>query len=166
MVNLNIKDHNSPQENGNILGIEPDMLPQDYESQESLRAKLDSYLAAAREQRFLNEQTIVLWPEWIGSPLLVAGEAKSIYQARSIAVAIGLLILSHLSSFVHYWLTAKEKNKVIAAIFRMKAQSMAQNYDAVFSGLARDYAVTMVAGSIVLPAPQIQDGKLVPGEFQ
>jgi Carbon-nitrogen hydrolase len=163
MENLNIQVHNSPQGRGNILGIEPHMLPQDYESQESLRAKLDSYLDAARKNGFLNGKTIVLWPEWIGSPLLVAGESKILYQIKSIGLAIGLLILSHPFSFISYWLKAKEKNKVIAAVFRMKAQSMVGNYDEVFSRLAKDYAVTMIAGSIVLPAPQIQDGKLVAG---
>jgi predicted amidohydrolase len=163
MGNLNIKVHNSPQGRGNILGIEPNMIPQDYESQESLRAKLDSYLDSARKQGFLNEQTIVLWPEYIGSPLLVTGETQFIYQTKSFALAVSMLILRHLFTFLYFLFTAKEKNKVFAAAFRMKAESMAQNYDAVFSGLAKDYAVTMVAGSIVLPAPQVRDGKLVAG---
>jgi hypothetical protein len=124
---------------------------------------LDSYLALALKQGFLNEQTIVIWPEYIGSPLLVTGETQFIYQTKSFVLAVGLLILRHLPSFLSYLFTAKEKNKIFAACFRMKAVSMAQNFDAVFSRLAKDYAVTMVAGSIVLPAPQIRDGKLVAG---
>jgi hypothetical protein len=45
----------------------------------------------------------------------------------------------------------------------MKAPSMAKIYDEVFSSLAKEYAVTMVAGSIVLPEPQILRGKLIAG---
>jgi predicted amidohydrolase len=139
------------------------MVPQDYESQEAFRTKLDSYMAAALRQGFLNAQTVVLWPEYIGSPLMAVGEPQSVYQTKSFALAILLLILHNLSSFLHYFFTAREKNKAFAALFRMKAQTMAHIYDAVFSGLAKDYAVTMVAGSIVLPAPQILDGKLIAG---
>jgi hypothetical protein len=158
-----VRSHGHDEGQGNILGIEPNMLPLDYQSQETLCAKLASYLDVARTQGLLNEQSIVLWPEWIGSPILATGEAPFIYTSKSVSIAIGFLILSHLSAFIHDWRSATEKNRIVAAVFRTKAQVMAQTYDAVFSSLARDYAVTMAAGSILLPAPKIQDGKLVAG---
>ncbi|MEW6402807.1 MAG: nitrilase-related carbon-nitrogen hydrolase [Chloroflexota bacterium] len=158
-----VRSHGEQGKGGNILGIEPHMLPQDYKSQGTLCTKLASYLDVARTQGLLNEQTIVLWPEWIGSPILATGEAQFVYTVKSIGIAIGFLIVSHLPSFIRYWMSAAEKNRIVAAVFRMKAQTMAEVYDAVFSSLARDYVVTMVAGSIVLPAPQIRDGKLVAG---
>jgi hypothetical protein len=48
----------------------------------------------------------------------------------------------------------------------MKAQRMAAVYHKTFSHLARVYQVTVVAGSIVLPAPTIADGTLLPGDGQ
>jgi hypothetical protein len=42
----------------------------------------------------------------------------------------------------------------------MKAKAMARDYQALFGGLAREFHVTLVAGSIVLPEPSIIDGTL------
>jgi hypothetical protein len=40
---------------------------------------------------------------------------------------------------------------------------MAKDYQALFGGLAKEFHVTLVAGSIVLPEPSIRDGQLKPG---
>lgn len=45
----------------------------------------------------------------------------------------------------------------------MKADSMAADYQTLFGGLAKEFGVTVVAGSIALPAPRIEHGKLLPG---
>jgi predicted amidohydrolase len=42
----------------------------------------------------------------------------------------------------------------------MKAKGMARDYQALFGGLAKEFHVTLVAGSIVLPEPGIIDGTL------
>jgi hypothetical protein len=41
---------------------------------------------------------------------------------------------------------------------------VAHIYHSAFSRLARTYAVTVVAGSIVLPAPQVREGEVVAGD--
>jgi hypothetical protein len=43
----------------------------------------------------------------------------------------------------------------------MKSKAMAKDYQALFGGLAKEFA-TLVAGSIVLPEPSIRDGQLMP----
>jgi hypothetical protein len=43
----------------------------------------------------------------------------------------------------------------------MKAALMAEIYQEVFSLLAREHSATIIAGSILLPAPQISGGQLV-----
>jgi len=71
-----------------------------------------------------------------------------------------LLILRHVIPFAGRWLSAREKDRVVASLFRMKAGQMADLHQAAFSRLARRYAVTVVAGTIFLPSPQIREGRV------
>jgi predicted amidohydrolase len=73
------------------------------------------------------------------------------------------LIRRHLFGLARAWLSAREPDRIAASLFRVKAPAMARAYQAVFSSLARQYAVTLVGGSIVLPAPQVRDGQVLAG---
>ncbi len=148
---------------GNLLGIEPYITPLDYASQNSFYDKLDRYLSVARELGWVNEKTIVVWPEYIGTWLVLAEESASLYRAETMAAAETQLVLRHLFPFIWYWLTAKERNRQEAAFFRIKAKRMAEIYNAVFSDLARAYSITIAAGSIVLPEPFIEGGRVQTG---
>ena len=151
----------SDQGRGNLLGIEPYMVPQDYSSQESFFEKLNSYLHAAQRKKWLNEKTIVAFPEYIGSWLALAGEGEKIFQSANLESAERALVLGHPLKFISYFFKSKEKGRAEAAFFRIKAQDMARIYHNVFSQLAQNYAVTVIAGSIVLPAPQISNRQLI-----
>lgn len=146
---------------GNLLGIEPYMVPQDYISAETFYNKLNSYLLTAGREKWLNEKTIVVFPEYIGSWLVLAGENEKIFQATTFGSAERTLVLHHLWDFIRNFLVAKETGKTEAAFFRMKADQMARIYHGVFSQLAKEYAITIVAGSIILPASQISNGGLI-----
>ena len=146
---------------GNLLGIEPYMVQQDYVSRESFFNKLRSYLLAAQRKNWLNEKTIVVFPEYVGSWLVLAGEGKKIFQVTTFNAAKRTMVLSHLFWFVANWLASREKGRSEAAFFRMKANRMVEIYQDVFSQLAQEYAVTIVAGSIILPALQISNGRLI-----
>lgn len=50
-------------------------------------------------------------------------------------------------------LTATGGDRRSDAHLRMKAEQMASDYQQLFGGLAKEFGVTLVAGSIVLPAP-------------
>jgi predicted amidohydrolase len=149
---------------GNLLGIEPYMVPQDYASLESFFNKLDSYLQIAQREQWLDDKTIVLFPEYIGTWLVFANESEKIFQTSTLNAAERAMVLRHLLKFSSYFLKSTEKGKVEAAFFRIKARQMASIYHAVFSQLAQDYAITLIAGSIVLPAPRILNGELMPNE--
>jgi hypothetical protein len=142
---------------GNLLGIEPYMVPQDYASKESFFNKLNSYLLAAQREKWLNEKTIVVFPEYVGSWLVLVGENEKIFQAATFNAAEQTLVLSHPLRFISNWLTSREKGKAEAAFFRMKSKQMVDVYQEVFSQLAREYVVTLVAGSIILPELQISN---------
>jgi predicted amidohydrolase len=157
---LNIKELNSygkKGRKGNLLGIEPYVLPEDYVSIKNLEAKLEGYLVVAQEEGWINERTVVMWPEYIGTWLVFTGEKLS----NTLAGEIANLIKAHQKEYKSFLATAKEQNKEYAALFRTKALAMAADYQTVFSKLAKKYKVTTVAGSLVLPSPQLANGKLI-----
>jgi predicted amidohydrolase len=149
---------------GNLLGIEPYIAAADYASAQALQSKLDGYMSEAKRRGWLNEKTIILLPEYFGTWLVLADEPASIFQTDKLAVAEQRLVLRHIFGFMQRLLTAKEKGKLEAAVFRLKAQTMAKTFDAVLSNMAKNYRVTMIGGSTVLPAPRVYDGKLAAGK--
>ncbi len=149
-----------PAEHGNLLGIEPELFPTDYQNPERLHRKLAAYLQHARELGLINARTIVILPEHVGTWLFVSGEKNELFQASERDDAMSWLPWSNPLSFIKAFVQATGENRLEDACLRMKAGSMAQNYQTLFGGLAREFAVTLVAGSIVLPQPRVEEGQL------
>lgn len=149
---------------GNLLGIQPFMTTADYISGESFFAKLNSYLEIANQKGWVNERTIVIWPEYIGTWLVIAGEGPRVYDAKNLNSAMFVLALRHLPQLALNLISAKEKDKLAASLFRIKSVNMAALYHSTFSALAKKYSVTMVAGSILLPSPKVCDDQLMIGD--
>ncbi|KPG93014.1 carbon-nitrogen hydrolase [Pseudomonas sp. RIT-PI-q] len=158
-INLAV-DQGTPADRGNLLGIQPELFPTDYQSPERLHRKLAAYLQKARDQGLLNEKTIVVLPEHIGTWLMVSGEKDELYQATTLKEAMNWLAVSNPLKFLRALINAKGDSRLDDAHLRMKAKGMAKDYQALFGGLAKEFNVTLVAGSIVLPDPSIIDGAL------
>lgn len=154
----------TPGEHGNLLGIQPELFTNDYRSPALLRRKLAAYLDQARDDGLLNSKTIVVLPEHIGTWLVASGEKNQVFAANNLTEAMGWLAVSNPWQLLKALFAAKGQDRLADALFRMKSQQMASDYQALFGGLAREYGVTLVAGSIVLPEPRIEDGILLPGE--
>jgi hypothetical protein len=148
---------------GNLLGIEPAMRTADYASEEAFSARLGGYLEVARQHGWINGRTIAVWPEHIGTWLVASGEGPRAVQAPKLRAALAPIAGRHLLPFLRALVSAREKDRVAAALFRVKAGAMARAYQSAFSGLARRYGVTVVAGSTVLPSPRIVEGQVMPG---
>ncbi|MBD8572611.1 MULTISPECIES: carbon-nitrogen hydrolase family protein [Pseudomonas syringae group] len=149
-----------PGERGNLLGIEPELFPTDYQDLSHLHRKLAAYLQQARDQGLLNARTIVVLPEHIGTWLYAAGEKNQFYQAATVDESMDWLAWSNPLKFVTAMMTAEGEKRLDDARLRMKAHSMVRDYQNVFGGLAKEFEVTLVAGSIVLPNPRVEDGQL------
>ncbi|NYH11024.1 nitrilase-related carbon-nitrogen hydrolase [Pseudomonas moraviensis] len=156
-------DQGTPADRGNLLGIQPELFPTDYQSPERLHRKLAAYLQQAQDQGLLNEKTVVILPEHVGTWLMISGEKDELYQAATLAEAMNWLAASNPVQFARAWLTAKGSSRLDDAHLRMKSRDMAKNYQALFGGLAKEFHITLVAGSIVLPEPNIIDGRLKTG---
>ncbi|MCA5968059.1 carbon-nitrogen hydrolase family protein [Pseudomonas sp. P129] len=152
-----------PGERGNLLGIEPELFPTDYQNTERLHRKLAAYLQQARDKGLINPRTVVVLPEHIGTWLFASGEKDQLYQATTLDDAMEWLSWSNPLQFITAILGAEGRDRLDDAHLRIKARSMARDYQTLFGGLAREFGVTLVAGSIVLPDPSVEDGQLKVG---
>ncbi|WP_341520689.1 carbon-nitrogen hydrolase family protein [Pseudomonas sp. G.S.17] len=156
-------DDGQPGERGNLLGVQAELFPADYQSIDRLHRKLAAYLEQARDKGLISSKTIVVLPEHVGTWLFASGEKNQLYQATTIDDAMTWLSVSNPLKFVAAMLGATGENRLNDAHLRMKAASMAKDYQTLFGGLAKEFGVTLVAGSIVLPEPRVVDGKLEVG---
>src|SRR5690606_4540632 len=74
------------------------------------------------------------------------------------------LALSHPLELSLALLRGHGEERLNDALFRMKAEQMAADYQGLFGGLAESFGVTLVAGSILLPEPSVVEGVLQPGD--
>ncbi|MNO78414.1 Carbon-nitrogen hydrolase [compost metagenome] len=153
----------TPAEHGNLLGVQPELFPQDYQSVERLRLKFAAYLEKARSEGLLNERTVVVFPEHIGTWLVATGEKPEVYRATRLNEAMEWMAVSNPLKLARGWLGAKGDDRLADALLRMKSVDMAHDYQTLFGGLAREFGVTVVAGSIILPSPRISEGQLQTG---
>ncbi|UVH52963.1 carbon-nitrogen hydrolase family protein [Pseudomonas sp. CBSPBW29] len=158
-INLAV-DQGVPADRGNLLGIQPELFPADYQSLERLHLKLAAYLQKARDQGLINDKTIVVLPEHIGTWLMVSGEKNELYQATNLKEAMNWLSASNPLLFLRALISAKGDDRIDDAYLRMKAPAMARDYQVLFGGLAKEFGVTLVAGSIALPNPSVSQGQL------
>jgi len=154
----------TPGDKGNLLGIQPQLYPGDYQSLARLHLKLAAYLQRADRLGLLNAKTVVVLPEHVGSGLWARGEKDELYQASGQHEAHRWLALSNPLPFALAYLRATGKTRLDDALLRMRAPRMAQDYQQLFGGLAREFGITLVAGSIILPEPHVSSGVLRIGD--
>lgn len=153
----------TPTDQGNLLAISPTLQPSDYQSPQRLYLKLDAALQHARQARLLNERTVVVLPEHIGTWLILADEKPRLYRAGSLGEAKPLFALNNPWALLHTWISAEQAHGLRELLLRIKAQQAADAYLQVFGALAREHRVTLRAGSILLPSPQLVDGAIHTG---
>jgi hypothetical protein len=161
---LPITTQGKPGTAGNLLGIETRLVPADYQSRERLQVKFATYLDQARNAGLLNARTIVVLPEHVGTGLFALGEKPEVQQARTLRDAMQWMALSNPWDYLRALFNNEGDDRRTEAALKIKARQMADDYQLIFGDLARDYGVTLVAGSIVLPEPRLEDGRLRIGD--
>jgi predicted amidohydrolase len=145
-----------------LVGIQPYMLATDYFSQAMFKEKMGIYLREAKKRNLIRTKSIVLFPEYIGTWLVLEGEKHSIAEEATLKDALTIMVASNFFEFGTSILkVGGAKDKAAAAIFRMKARKMAKSYFSTFSELAEEYNTYIAAGSIILPGPGVENGNLV-----
>lgn len=150
-------------EGAHLVAVQPWLDARHYQSAADLTARLDAYLLAAREAGYLGEGSLVVFPEHVGTWLVAARAPRFSFTASSTTEAMAHLIAANPLPFAAALSQSDESDRLAAAVFRMRADRMARDYQIVFSQLARRHGVTVVGGSIVLPDPAVANGRIVPG---
>jgi predicted amidohydrolase len=154
---------NADSGKGNVIGINTYMTTDDYASEKHFTAKLDGYLSICKGKGWFNPKTVVIFPEYIGAWLVVEGEKNSVYTAPTIDQALRGFVLSNFFSYLHTWFMAPDeaKDKVKHSVFATKDQRMSWLYKNIFGKLAKKYNITIIAGSILLPNPEVRRGEII-----
>jgi len=163
-MSIPLTHHGTDSGRGNLLGVQPFLTAADYASAETFRAALEPYLNTAREAGCLGPRTVAVFPEYIGTFLAAVGHGAPVRSAPTLAAAMRRVALNVGLAYAGQLLRSRERDRSTAALFRSQADRMVMAYQAAFSGLARDYAVTVVAGSIILPSPRIEAGRVRAGD--
>lgn len=144
----------------NLVSIQPYVTAADYASASRLQHKLRGYLQRAQSAGWLDEKSLVVLPEHIGTWLVAEGETFLVFGADGTGTAMAWAALGNLPPFLGHLVRESAADPFAAALFRSKAESMAAHYQAVFSGLAAEFGVMIVAGSIALPDPRIEENQI------
>lgn len=148
---------------GNLIGIQPNLSPRDFASEVSFYEKMDSYLQEAERAKLFTDRSVVVFPEYIGTWLVVADEKEAIYTLPKLEDAMKLMIKSNIGNFLISYISALGvQDKTAYSLFAMKSGQMAAIYHRTFSKLANKYQITIVAGSILLPNPELKNNLLIP----
>ena len=160
---LHLAEHGRNAGRGNLLGVQPWLTQHDYATAEALCARLEGYLRAASDRGWLSERTIVVLPEYLGTWLAAAGAGPGVLKASNLSAAMRALALRQPLRFLRALRHTTERDRLAASLFRMRGAEMAADYSAVSASLARTYRVTLVAGTILLPAPGVAQGQVQAG---
>lgn len=146
--------------NSHLVAIQPWMRTRDYRSATTLEHRLAGYFDAALDAGLLTPGSIVVLPEHVGTWLVAADAPGASFSATTTTGAMTHLILANPLPFAVALARSGETDRLAAAVFRMRGDRMARDYQRVFGRLAERYGVTLVGGSIVLPDPEVRDGRL------
>ena len=149
---------------GNLLGIQPVMTVDDYHRLDRFKQKLGGYLEAAAQREWITEKTVVVFPEYIGTWLVALEAPQRVLRARSLTGAMLRLIMRRPAGFTRQLFRAHSRDRIKDALFRMHADRIADAYQQAFSRLASRFGVTVVAGSVLMPGPRVEQGVLRPGD--
>lgn len=145
---------------GNMVGIQPWMEPIDYASDSNFLSKIEHYFIQASKAGYFNDSTVVVLPEYLGTWLVALNERKTVYTVKESEKALRTIVFRNLFAFIGAYLNTEAADPVKASVFSMKSAQMASVYEKTFKGLAAKYHVTIVAGSILLQNPIINEGAL------
>lgn len=136
---------------GSITVIQPYLTALNYSTAFNFEISLRFYFEQLKREHKLTAKSVVVLPEYIGTWLVAADEKEKIYQQTTINDAMKTIVTSNVFSFLYNYIQSPAKDKATYAILQMKAKQMAEQYQHVFSTLAKEYNCTIVAGSIALP---------------
>lgn len=142
-----------------LFALQPRVSLEDYASpstfaarHRALAAKVDALRgrdAAGRPRH----PALVVWPEWVGAPLLFTGHVARVRRATSFQGALKRVALAEPWGAWNAW-RAFHPPSLLECVYAARAPRVHRTLWETFSGIARDFGLWVVAGSALLPASQ------------
>lgn len=136
---------------GNLIAIQPYLTAVNYSTVYNLETSLRFYFEQLKRENKLNNNSVVVLPEHIGTWLVLANEKEKVYKAASAEDAMKTIRTASIFSYLYGYSQSPVANKNDYAVFHLKAAKMAKHYQQLFSTLAIEYKCRIAAGSIILP---------------
>jgi predicted amidohydrolase len=156
-----------------FVAAQPFLTTDDFRSPQNLEDALGDLLQIAKDNDFLNATSVVVFPELLGLYLYFMSEKDSVYRSESLFAAGTDMVKARLLNprrafgfLAQPPFLLRGKPMDMGALFyrkllNEKAPEVARTYQSIFSHLAREFAVVIVAGSVPLPSPYVDaDGNL------
>lgn len=132
----------------NIAAVQFKWNIEDYQSKSSFENRINSIMEYIRSSVDSFNPLLVVFPEDIGTPLLLIDSCKSIRDKKNFAQAARSLMISNLHNVLKYKI--KHGVSSIRALLISKSHDMETEYCRVFSSAAKKSNAYIVAGSINL----------------
>jgi predicted amidohydrolase len=139
-----------------LVAVQMTLSLDDYWTKDAFEAKIREQMDAVAAATDPDLPTLVVFPEDVGLMLVVQGMEQRLAGIDSIEEAIGKAVTSHV--FPLAWTRLIRWKSWVPALLLHKNRLMAEAYFEVFSGMAREHEVYLIAGSAVLPPYRILDG--------
>lgn len=128
----------------------------DYWSRDAFAAKIRRLMQQVAREIQPELPTLVVFPEDVGLMLVVQGMRERLQGVETIEEAIQRAVRAHLIPLaITKW---RRKLSWVPAFYLYRHRAIAETYFEVFSQVAKEYGVYLVAGSAVLPPYRVQDG--------
>lgn len=131
---------------------------EDYASAETFKAKMKALMERVKVQRKEGVPCLVVFPEDVGTPLIFVGLYDRVKDAPTLRDAINRAVKGTLIPVL--WKRVRYGVGWVRGLALARADVAAKIYVDTFSGMAKEYGVYIVAGSICIPDYEIVDGRL------
>ncbi|MBC7903108.1 MAG: hypothetical protein H7Y27_06780 [Gemmatimonadaceae bacterium] len=150
---------------GNIIGIRPSLSALNYSTVFNFQVTVEIYLKQLQNAGKLGQSTIIIFPDKLGDGLFALHEKEKVYARPTVHEAMHSISKTNVFRYLlNYYRHDATNRSLEEVVYRMKAAKMADAYETVFSNLAKQYKVTIVAGSIILPSPVVSAGHMEVGK--
>ncbi len=156
-----IRTNGSDRKYGNIVSMQVYLRSQDFAKAEWWSERIEELLKAGKAANIYDRKTIIIFPEHVGTGLVLLDEKESVFDNDSWKSAMDVMITKHSEELTSHLEYSKKPAAKWEAAIRFKSQKMADVYTSTFSKLAKEYNVPILGGSIILPSPRVVRGTLV-----
>lgn len=133
-----------------LYAVQMNWSAENYRNRAAFETKLRSIMNRFQEKMpGPGGDALVVFPEDVGTPLVLTDAPEWVFRAKSLQEGIKRLTICHIFRTAAYRI--KYKVSWMRALALARSKTTAQAYFDIFSGIAREYKVYLIAGSVLLP---------------